>query len=119
MGHLREHMCTHEVLLCRANLALQQQCQSPAMGSSQVHAAPSFVFYHCRRLLPAADAPAESWAEFVGVPPDTTRPLSFLLFSDPRFTQLYKILEGMDYHFPRATKLGKCRQCLIGTLANK
>ena len=68
----------------------------------------------------------ERWAEFVGVPADSPAPspsaassssasasaasspkhTSFVLFSDPRFSQLYNILEGLDYSFPRAAKLG-------------
>ncbi len=43
----------------------------------------------------------------MGVPADTPRDVSFLLFSDPRFTQLSAMLEGLDYAFPRAAKLGE------------
>jgi len=30
----------------------------------------------------------EEWADFVGVPHDTKRPVSFLTFADPRFAQV-------------------------------
>ncbi len=60
-----------------------------------------------------ADAAVERWASFVGVPADTSRHVSFLMFSDPRFTQLYSILEGLDYSFPRASKLGACHRAVL------
>ncbi|GLI65399.1 hypothetical protein VaNZ11_008955 [Volvox africanus] len=64
------------------------------------------VFHTLRSSVPEEDAAVERWADFVGVPADTNRHVSFLMFSDPRFTQLYNILEGLDYSFPRAAKLG-------------
>ncbi|KXZ49546.1 hypothetical protein GPECTOR_20g400 [Gonium pectorale] len=64
------------------------------------------VFHTLRSSVPEEDAALERWAEFAGVPADTDRHVSFLLFSDPRFTQLQRILEGLDYSFPRAAKLG-------------
>ncbi|PNH10845.1 hypothetical protein TSOC_002346 [Tetrabaena socialis] len=64
------------------------------------------VFHTLRSSVPAVEAPVDRWAEFVGVPADTNRHVSFLMFSDPRFTQMYQILEGLDYSFPRAAKMG-------------
>ncbi|KAG2489152.1 hypothetical protein HYH03_012378 [Edaphochlamys debaryana] len=64
------------------------------------------VFHTLRSAVPEEDAAVERWGQFVGVPADTPRHVSFLLFADPRFSQLYTILEGLDYSFPRAAKLG-------------
>ncbi|KAL6760952.1 FIST N domain-containing protein [Haematococcus lacustris] len=64
------------------------------------------VLHTLRSSIPPADATPEEWAEFVGVPHDSLRPVSFLLFAEPRFAQIKDLVAGLDYAFPNAPKIG-------------
>lgn len=64
------------------------------------------LMHTLRSSIPDDDAPQERWAQFVGVPHDTRRNVNFVWLADARFRQMTAILEGLDYAFPAARKLG-------------
>jgi hypothetical protein len=51
-----------------------------------MHSTEDHLYCGCR--LPLPDASPEDWAEFVGVPHDTPKPVSFVMLADPRFSQV-------------------------------
>ncbi|MEL6855295.1 MAG: FIST N-terminal domain-containing protein [Cyanobacteria bacterium J06607_13] len=54
--------------------------------------------------LPDLDSPPQAWSELIGVAP-TARP-SFVLMADPFSSGTSELLQGMDYAYPGATKVG-------------
>ncbi|MEO0410069.1 MAG: FIST N-terminal domain-containing protein [Cyanobacteria bacterium P01_A01_bin.135] len=54
--------------------------------------------------LPDLDGPPDRWVELVGVAPQT-RP-SFILLADPISGMMTDFLQGLDYAYPGATKVG-------------
>ena len=61
-------------------------------------------FYTSGNALPSADDPPESWKEFLGIThlanPD------FILLAEPFYPHINQFLAGIDYAFPRSTKIG-------------
>ena len=72
---------SHLYLHSSCDITGSQHAAQPDAG----HTAP--VYVQTPFLLPA-DATPEEWADFVGVPHDSQRPVSFLMFADPRFAQV-------------------------------
>lgn len=55
--------------------------------------------------LPSPDAPPEAWRGLLGLGEEGAEP-AFLLAADPFEFDLDPLLQGLDYAFPRAVKLG-------------
>eukprot|EP00195_Chlamydomonas_chlamydogama_P011605 CAMPEP_0202908360 /NCGR_PEP_ID=MMETSP1392-20130828/45772_1 /ASSEMBLY_ACC=CAM_ASM_000868 /TAXON_ID=225041 /ORGANISM="Chlamydomonas chlamydogama, Strain SAG 11-48b" /LENGTH=284 /DNA_ID=CAMNT_0049597645 /DNA_START=109 /DNA_END=959 /DNA_ORIENTATION=- len=64
------------------------------------------LLHTLRSSIPDAAASPEEWADFVGVPHDTPRNVSFVILADPRFAQVKDMIEGLDYAFPDSPKIG-------------
>ena len=54
--------------------------------------------------LPDLDASPDKWVDLFGVAPD--RDPHFVMLADPYSFQVQNLLMGMDYAYPRATKIG-------------
>jgi len=54
--------------------------------------------------LPDLDSPPQAWSDLIGVTPEA-RP-SFVLMADPFSSGTSELLQGMDYAYPEATKVG-------------
>ncbi len=54
--------------------------------------------------LPDLDAPPGAWIEAVGIDPDSAP--SMVLLVDPSCTAINDLINGLDYSYPRAYKLG-------------
>lgn len=54
--------------------------------------------------LPDLDSPPEAWAELLGVSPKTEP--SFILLADPFSAKINDLLEGLDFAYPQAVKVG-------------
>ncbi|ERN41925.1 hypothetical protein KR51_00014610 [Rubidibacter lacunae KORDI 51-2] len=54
--------------------------------------------------LPDLDAPTSDWTELVGV--DPARQPGFVVLIDPAFGHVNDLLEGLDYAYPGAAKVG-------------
>jgi len=54
--------------------------------------------------LPDLDAPATAWTDLTGVPVE--RDPDFVLLADPRFAKVNDLLEGLDFAYPGAAKVG-------------
>jgi small ligand-binding sensory domain FIST len=55
-------------------------------------------------ILPDLDAGPDKWVDLFGVAPD--RDPHFVMLADPYSFQVQNLLMGMDYAYPRATKIG-------------
>lgn len=54
--------------------------------------------------LPDLDGPPQRWAELIGVPPEDNP--SFILLSDAMSSGINDLLQGMDFAYPGAVKVG-------------
>ena len=54
--------------------------------------------------LPDSDDPPDAWIELMGVSPEDSP--HFLLFADPNSSGLNELLQGLDFAYPDAIKLG-------------
>ncbi|MGB3572155.1 MAG: FIST N-terminal domain-containing protein [Phormidesmis sp.] len=54
--------------------------------------------------LPDLDSPPEAWSDLIGVRAEAQP--SFVLLADPFSTGTSELLQGMDYAYPEATKVG-------------
>ncbi|MBD1912315.1 FIST C-terminal domain-containing protein [Leptolyngbya sp. FACHB-8] len=54
--------------------------------------------------LPDLDGPPQRWAELIGVPPEENP--SFILLSDAMSSGINDLLQGMDFAYPGAVKVG-------------
>ncbi|MEM9153119.1 MAG: FIST N-terminal domain-containing protein, partial [Cyanobacteria bacterium P01_F01_bin.3] len=54
--------------------------------------------------LPDLDSPPQSWSDLIGVTPEAQP--SFVLMADPFSSGTSELLQGMDYAYPDATKVG-------------
>ena len=54
--------------------------------------------------LPDLDSPPQSWIDLIGVEPAASP--SFVLMADPFSSGTSELLQGMDYAYPAATKVG-------------
>jgi len=62
------------------------------------------AFHILPELLPDLDSSPDTWVDLIGVSPQT-RP-HFILFSDPFLSGINDLLEGLDFAYPGAIKLG-------------
>jgi small ligand-binding sensory domain FIST len=62
------------------------------------------LFHLVNADLPDSDAPPERWHEVVKVAPDQHP--QFILLPDPFSFRIDMLIEGLDYAFPAATKIG-------------
>lgn len=62
------------------------------------------TFHLVNADLPDLDAAPDSWENLVGVKPDDNP--SFILLPDPFSFRIDTLIEGLDYAFPAATKIG-------------
>ncbi len=62
------------------------------------------AFYLQDDDLPSQDAPPEAWHECLGVSPEVNP--GFVLLADPFDFELESLLRGLDYAYPRASKVG-------------
>jgi small ligand-binding sensory domain FIST len=61
-------------------------------------------FYLPAAQLPDPDSPPQAWVECVGVDPQTQP--DFILLADPMQANITDVLEGLDFAYPAAVKLG-------------
>lgn len=54
--------------------------------------------------LPDLDSPPDAWAELVGV--DPAEQPNFILMAEPVFSSINDLLQGLDYAYPGAAKVG-------------
>lgn len=54
--------------------------------------------------LPDLDSPPQDWSDLIGVTPEAQP--SFVLMADPFSSGTSELLQGMDYAYPEATKVG-------------
>jgi len=54
--------------------------------------------------LPDMDSPPQAWSDLIGVDPDVNP--GFVLMADPFSSGTSELLQGMDYAYPGATKVG-------------
>eukprot|EP00877_Chromochloris_zofingiensis_P010885 jgi/Chrzof1/604/Cz01g22040.t1 len=59
-----------------------------------------------RTIIYLADAPPSAWAQLAGVPHDTSAPVSFILLADPTYSSMEELMNGLDYAYPQANKIG-------------
>ena len=62
------------------------------------------TFYLTADALPDLDSSPDAWVNLVGVPP-SEQP-HFVLLADPFSSRLNDLLQGLDYAYPGATKVG-------------
>jgi small ligand-binding sensory domain FIST len=62
------------------------------------------TFHLLPEVLPDLDSSPDTWVNLIGVAPET-RP-HFILFSDPFLSGINDLLEGLDFAYPGAIKLG-------------
>ncbi len=61
-------------------------------------------FHLAAEDLPDLDSPPDSWVELVGVP--ATEQPNFILLSDPFSSRVNDLLQGLDFAYPGAVKVG-------------
>ncbi|ACK72451.1 domain of unknown function DUF1745 [Gloeothece citriformis PCC 7424] len=61
-------------------------------------------FYLSADELPDLDAPPEAWSNLIGVLPDKNP--QFILLCDPFTSKINDLLEGLDFAYPGAVKIG-------------
>lgn len=61
-------------------------------------------FYLPATQLPDPDSPPQAWIDCVGVDPQTQP--AFILLADPMQANITDVLEGLDFAYPAAVKLG-------------
>ena len=54
--------------------------------------------------IPDLDSPASAWTELTGVSPEQNP--DFILLADPFFSKVNDLLEGLDFAYPKAKKVG-------------
>ena len=54
--------------------------------------------------LPDLDSPPQAWSDLIGVTPEAQP--SFVMMADPFSSGTSELLQGMDYAYPEATKVG-------------
>ena len=64
------------------------------------------VMHTLRSSIPEPDATRQAWSDWVGVPYDTQKEVSFMMLADPRFSQVEQMVEGLDNAFPESKKIG-------------
>ncbi|GAB4140016.1 MAG: FIST C-terminal domain-containing protein [Cyanobacteria bacterium J069] len=62
------------------------------------------AFHFSADELPDLDSPPDAWAELVGV--DPAEQPHFILMAEPVFSGVNDLLQGLDYAYPGATKVG-------------
>lgn len=67
------------------------------------------VLHTLRSNIPSEDESPQAWSDLVGVPLGSQLPVSFIMLADPRFQQTKRLLAGLDFAFPSATKV--CKTC--------
>lgn len=61
-------------------------------------------FYITVEDLPDLDSPPNAWIDLVGVPPEENP--QFILMADPLASGITDLLQGLDYAYPNAVKIG-------------
>lgn len=79
---------------------------SPALSLSIAHlpGIEIYPFHLPAEELPDLDSSPQTWIERVGVPPEKNP--QFILLSDPFSSKINDLLEGLDFAYPNATKVG-------------
>jgi small ligand-binding sensory domain FIST len=62
--------------------------------------------------LPDLDSPPDAWIEMMGVDPNLSP--QFILFSDPFTSSINDLLQGLDFAYPGATKVGGLASGITG-----
>lgn len=62
------------------------------------------AFHLSAEDLPDLDSPPDAWAELVGV--DPAEQPNFILMAEPMFSSINDLLQGLDYAYPGAIKVG-------------
>ncbi len=62
------------------------------------------AFHLSAEDLPDLDSPPDAWAELVGV--DPAEQPNFILMAEPVFSSINDLLQGLDYAYPGAIKVG-------------
>jgi len=61
-------------------------------------------FHISNDQLPDLDSSAQAWSDLTGVSPDQDP--DFIVMADPYFSKVNDFLEGLDFAYPKATKVG-------------
>ena len=61
-------------------------------------------FHFTAADLPDLDSPPEAWSQLIGVEPSANP--SFIVLADPFSSGTSELLQGMDFAYPKATKVG-------------
>lgn len=62
------------------------------------------VFHVVAEELPDLDGPPDAWVQLVGVPPEEQP--DFILLAEPLGTKTIDLLQGLDFAYPGASKVG-------------
>lgn len=62
------------------------------------------TFHISTALLPDPDSPPDAWSDLLGVPPQDQP--HFILFGDPMSSGTNELLQGLDFAYPGAAKVG-------------
>ncbi|PSO96563.1 MAG: hypothetical protein BRC53_08430 [Cyanobacteria bacterium SW_6_48_11] len=111
---LREQLPVSTLIGCGGGgiigMDAQNQAQevegNPALSLSAAHLPGVEVdaFHISSEALPDLDSSTDAWAELVGVSPE--KEPQFILLADPFFSQINDLLEGLDFTYPGAVKVG-------------
>jgi small ligand-binding sensory domain FIST len=71
------------------------------------------AFHLSAEGLPDLDAPPNRWMELTGVSADPQP--NFIILADPFTSKIYDVLQGLDYAYPHAVKLGGLASGGVGT----
>lgn len=85
---------------------MQELENSPALSLSLAHLPGVQVqaFHVKSEALPDLDSSPDAWVELIGVPPEAAP--QFILLSDPFSSGINDLLQGLDFAYPGAVKVG-------------
>jgi small ligand-binding sensory domain FIST len=78
----------------------------PALSLMLAHLPGTYIrsFHITPEQLPDLDGPPDRWVELIGVSPQENP--QFILLSDPYFSKVNDLLQGLDFAYPSSAKVG-------------
>jgi small ligand-binding sensory domain FIST len=115
MPLLRERLSVQHLIGCggggiigsNPNVAETQEVEGETALSLTLASLPGVdvqSFHIMPEELPDLDGPPDRWVELIGVPPQDNP--HFILLSDPYFSKVNDLLQGLDFAYAGATKVG-------------
>ncbi|KKJ01552.1 FIST signal transduction protein [Prochlorothrix hollandica] len=91
---------------CDDGAAVQEIEENPALSLCLAHLPGVDIdtFWVLDEDLPDLDSPPQAWIDCIGVEPQDN--LYFILLSDPYSSRVDELLQGLDFAYPSAVKLG-------------